>query len=584
MQLNGQLTAGEMIVNSGTLQIGANDVISAGQFLADGGTIESVGGAARSISNDFEVYNNVEIAGSLDLQFTGIVSGTGSLNKTSSAQLALQGTNTFSGGITTSGGTIAILNNAALGTGTLTTTAATGLRILDQDRTLANDLVIGGDLTIFGGQALTIGGNTTFNVSADVNATEGNLTFAGNVTLPALGAGVITGSNNVTFDGNVDGFGFDIDANGSVVFQGSVGGASPLDLADITAGSLQILANFDVEALGLVTQIVDGISISGAVSAGAGAPVVLATERQADILNGGSITATSGDISISANQQATATTGDFVGITVSGSIVTQTGNILLMGRGGDTNEDHGIYLPGSGLVSSTGAAGSITLDGTGSATNAGGIRISGGAITSVDAPIDITAFGGLEHGFALFGGSIEATGSAAITIDSETAGASSKVGLYVDPGTIRTHDGNLSITVVSNGLAGLLLNDSATLESLGSGSIDVLATNSLGLGITINESATITSLDGNISLSGTGGTGAGVELRASSLVSSTGTATITVAGQSTSGSTGITLSGNAGNRISSVSGDVNLTAPTDAISVGAEMEGTGALADLGYRQ
>jgi hypothetical protein len=73
---------------------------------------------------------------------------------------------------------------------------------------------------------------------------------------------------------------------------------------------------------------------------------------------GAGISATDGDISLSANMQSTPSAGDFVGIDVNGATITTShlGRIDLQGRGGNaanTASHVGVHLHGGAIVSST---------------------------------------------------------------------------------------------------------------------------------------------------------------------------------------------------------------------------------------
>src|SRR5207249_2109557 len=91
------------------------------------------------------------------------------------------------------------------------------------------------------------------------------------------------------------------------------------------------------------------------------------------------IAATSGAITLMANQQATATSGSFDGIDVSSTTITSaTGNILLQGKAGDTSSNnYGILVFAGAVVSSTGTgagAATVTLvgsSGAGTSANLG---------------------------------------------------------------------------------------------------------------------------------------------------------------------------------------------------------------------
>jgi outer membrane autotransporter protein len=158
--------------------------------------------------------NALTISGTNNLALSGIISGTGSLTKSGAGTLTLSGTNTYSGGTTVTAGTLTgttsslqgnIANNAAVvfdqaingtyagiisGTGTLTKTSAgtltlsgnntyTGLTTLTAGGLILNGQV-GGDLMVNGG---ILGGNGTIG---------GTLTLAGSTCSPGNSIGTMT--------------------------------------------------------------------------------------------------------------------------------------------------------------------------------------------------------------------------------------------------------------------------------------------------------------------------------------------------------------------------------------------------------
>jgi autotransporter-associated beta strand protein len=117
----------------------------------------------------------------------------GKLIKVGSGELALTGTNTYSGGTTLQAGALRAGNNAAFGSGTITLNAG----VLSSDgttaRTLANAIVVGGNITL--GDA-TKTGALTLSGAVDLGA-GATLTTASNVTL----GGAVTSTGALIKDG-----------------------------------------------------------------------------------------------------------------------------------------------------------------------------------------------------------------------------------------------------------------------------------------------------------------------------------------------------------------------------------------------
>src|SRR5262249_11061650 len=141
----------------------------------------------------------------------------------------------------------------------------------------------------------------------------------------------------------------------------------------------------------------------------------------------------SGNLTLSANQQATPTSGNFVGINVNGATVQSgTGNVLLQGTGGNSGGNNfGVEIQAGGKVQTTGGSGTVTVLGTGGAATVGnlGVRIAdtGSLVSSVSGAIHITGHGGNASGSSSnYGVSVEnfsqvtstgTSGGATITID-----------------------------------------------------------------------------------------------------------------------------------------------------------------------
>src|SRR5262249_8612513 len=117
-------TIGTVVIGSGTLQIGTNDL---------NGEISAV-----NITNNGALV--VNRSGSLNL--SAAITGTGSLTKTGDGSLVLSGANSYSGPTTLSGGTLEIDGTSA-GAGAWTTAAGT---VLAGSGTVNGAAAVGGQL------------------------------------------------------------------------------------------------------------------------------------------------------------------------------------------------------------------------------------------------------------------------------------------------------------------------------------------------------------------------------------------------------------------------------------------------------
>src|SRR5690606_19230209 len=90
----------------------------------------------------------------------------------------------------------------------------------------------------------------------------------------------------------------------------------------------------------------DGIQIS---ATGSG-DISLTAERNLSLGNGSGVTSENGDVTLSANQQAIAASGNFIGVDAENAQIQSSGsgNVTISGRGGDTDEDnHGVRIAGT---------------------------------------------------------------------------------------------------------------------------------------------------------------------------------------------------------------------------------------------
>lgn len=202
------------IVNSSTntqtinsnLQLASNSYVIAafGDIVLGGSVTLSSGGTAYAMV--FGGNQNTTVNGDIA---DGATTG-GMLIKVGPGVLTLNGNNSFSGGLIHAGGTLVLGNDSAAGTGTLTLGSTLGaltvLQASGSARTLANDVSIGGDVTVNGSNGFTFNGNTTLTGTAGVVFTVTNsvpVNFAGAITESTTGLSLVkSGTGTMTFSGS----------------------------------------------------------------------------------------------------------------------------------------------------------------------------------------------------------------------------------------------------------------------------------------------------------------------------------------------------------------------------------------------
>jgi fibronectin-binding autotransporter adhesin len=195
-------------------------------------------------SGNFDVGSN----GVLAINTT--ISGANSITKTGAGTLTLSGANTFSGGFNfgasdgSAAGTVAVGDNAALGTGTLTLRGIGASSTIRSDtataRTINNAIVFSGtgvdihfrsastgNLT-FGGTVDLGTGNRTIEVDNATTTFSNTISGSGGITTAGSGTLVLGGSN--TFTGGVT-------INSGTVQAGSITALGPAANAALTFGA-----------------------------------------------------------------------------------------------------------------------------------------------------------------------------------------------------------------------------------------------------------------------------------------------------------------------------------------------------------
>ncbi|MGO7837462.1 autotransporter outer membrane beta-barrel domain-containing protein [Rhizobium johnstonii] len=270
--------------------------------------------------------------------FSGVISGSGSVTKSGAGTLGLFGNNSFSGGMTVVGGTLAVSSSASLGDGSTTNTLT-----LD-----------GGTLQTFGSVASPAARGVVIGSAGATVDTNGNaVTFAGGVSgagqLTKTGAGTLTLSGNNTRSGDTE-----ID-QGRLAVQngGALADDARVNIADLAGAGLDVATSETIGSL-------SGGGLSGGDVSLSNAAILTVGGDDSSSTFGGSITGDgsliktgSGLFQLTGNSTYTGDTDVLDGtLSVNGSLT------------GAFNIGSGARLQGTGSVGTTSlAAGSVLAPG-----------------------------------------------------------------------------------------------------------------------------------------------------------------------------------------------------------------------------
>ena len=231
---------------------------------------------------------------------------------------------------------------------------------------------------------------------------------------------------------------------------------------------------------------IDTITIGGTanyVLSGAG-HAILTASKSILVNSGGHLATQDGALTLAANQQATSTSGNFKGVSVSGTIEsTGTGIVTVLGKGGDdpAGNQVGVIVLGGGLIRGGSTGDSTLVTGYGGisvGTANSGVQVAGGTIQSVGGNIDIIGVGGGT------GGASSGNGGIGILNSGQVLGGTN--GNVILDGARGVGTGN-AIALAATG---------ATVSSSGTGNITIIG-DTIRIdtsGTTINAGANLVSL------------------------------------------------------------------------------------------
>ncbi|WP_162623566.1 autotransporter-associated beta strand repeat-containing protein, partial [Marinomonas arctica] len=543
-------TAGSTTVSSGsTLRVG-NGLTLAENLTISGVGIDSSYGALKinegtgsaTVTGDITLAAD-SLIGAFNtgdsLTLSGVISGDFDLTKVGSGTLTLSGSNTHTGAVTVSGGTLALLGGSSIGDDSaVTVNSGTTLSLTGGNETIGSLSGSGAVALTYG---LTVGNaiNTAFTGVISSTNTSG-ITKVGSGTLALSGANTYTGATTVSA-------GKLLLQNGSAIADSSavtISSGAELELRDSeTVGSLAGAGSLTLNGGSLTTGGNNSdTTFSGVIEDGG---------------NGGGLTKTgSGDFTLSGSNSYAGDTAVFGGsLSVSsdsnlgaGVLTLNGGTLNLIADGvhidnaisvfsnnGQINVGASLTATLSGVVSGSGSLtkvgdGTLALSGTQTGTGemsiiagtlsvagdanllAGALTLNGGNLsvtgaTTIDNAIDLSSAGSITNLDAVsLSGIISGVGD----LTKLGVGTLTLSGTQTGTGAMTVSAGTLAVSGDANLLAGGLTLNNGTLTVTGSG---VTIDNALTLGSsggTVSNSNAVT-LSGAIT--GTGDlskTGAGV--------------------------------------------------------------------------
>ncbi|WP_050469415.1 beta strand repeat-containing protein [Herbaspirillum chlorophenolicum] len=557
-----------------------------------------------------------------------VLTGGGKIVTNGTGSISIDSTNLGSGNATR----IFSTNNtiAATGSGNVTisgnATSSYGVLVCSTAATSSQNISVGsGNLTIQGnsngfagsgrGVYLAASGNGAVALAA---ASGGNIAINGNSTTSrAVDIASSGASSNISIrsaGGNISVTGNSGGSYGTLL--NSSGAGSMISLA--TNGNIAITGNSSGGTTPALALIASGSGTSSApgaqvnVLSTAGNVALTANNTQINTASG-SFKALSLDaggqyaaINLGTNSgqlrlDGTSASGRGVDIAPSGAnasinLVTTSGDIVINGNSTNSFGGYGIFFNSTGSsvgVNVSSVSGNITLTGDSVGTS-DAIALGGNGTASANR---ITSQGGnitlngnfhspnlpeLDHGIAILAVTnvIGTTGNGNVTLIGNAADQGNGVAFYSNGrATVSVENGNLSITGSSNYGDGIGMQTGVNvIRATGSGSVALNGSSAYGSGISIYPSGnassnTISTVSGDIALTGTSGAGssaAGILIRAASSSAAngvsvrSGSGNINLSGSGNGSGEGISFVGSSSNGFNTIatggSGNMNITA------------------------
>ncbi|MCP5127842.1 MAG: autotransporter-associated beta strand repeat-containing protein [Gammaproteobacteria bacterium] len=416
---------GATTVSAGTLQVaGDSSVGGGGIVLADGSALGITGASditkAISLSSG---TGNIGVNSGVTATLSGVISGSGALNKVGAGTLILSGNNTY-GNTTLSGGTLSIAEATDLGSGGTTLTLDGGALAVTGAMDIDKSVVIG-----FGNGTIDLSGHATLS---------GTLSGSGDLT--KIGA-----SKTLTLSGNNSGYAGDITIQ--------TGYVSITDAAALGSGTLTLADGSLHLSLSGSSTVTNSIHLA-ATKGGKFSSIKVDTGQDVTL---------DGAISVADAGQNIGKTGN--GTLTLGSAANFSGGTLTLNQGALGLQTSGSISSGV-LVSLAGGSGSLTLHGAGTFANS---LLLGKDAYFVNAG-DVTLTGNISVESGIYGFTKQGAGTLTL------AGSNGYTGnTTISAGTLAATGGNAitdaSAVTVENGAALALSSDETIGGLAGAGSV-----------------------------------------------------------------------------------------------------------------
>ena len=300
---------------------------------------------------------NLTLAGSGSTTIGGVLSGSGTLINAGTGTNTLANANTYSGGTVLNAGTLAISNNAALGTGAVSFASNSTIQAL-------------GNLNVINAYSIATNVTGTFDVGAFTLTNSGIISGSGGITFTGVGTLTLSGVN--TYSGNTILNGGTLQLNNV-----SADGTGTVSFAS-NATVLYIASQLETNAYSIATNVTANLGVASGLNvtnAGIidGAGALIKTNTGNLVLSG--VNTFSGGVTVG---QGTITLGNVAALGSISNDVTNNGTLNLNGYS-ITND----ILFGAGVITNSSSTNSILTIGAANGTGTYTGTIAGSGIALV---------------------------------------------------------------------------------------------------------------------------------------------------------------------------------------------------------